>query len=549
MRALTILVILEAVAIVTLGAVLWTRDSGTPPIEGETDEAASESGGWASAPETASNAPPPEATPPVEAADPKPKVEDRPPATDDSPASKTVGLVMFGSIRSKGSAPVEGALISMSLKDDPKKRRYMRVQEASTYSLGGLTPGTWKLSVRAENYKPYDEEVELQPGPVTRRKDLLIEPSILVKVVLLTPDGVPLHEVKSMSSLILSRSLSVVATAEEPPVVVHGSVSRRAPVESLAKWNENGGFPRQKKMLPKRYFGQLDLQQPPPLFVSVYNGPVRLAMTTLGAGKDELTIEISLDELQASVGGVSFRLVDAATNEPIAKAGIYMSNSYFSRVPDERGTVKIEGRTAGKHRLSIMKDGYERYGSNVVVEPGQQLDLGVIRLRKETPGWGGTVVDAGGQPFAAMLRSLRLDAGKVMGSGPGGRADRKGQFTLKGVGPHRYLLIASKNRDKEMAWMVFDARREPSPIALRMRPAVRLRIENGLRGFRGVDVVVRTAAGHPIWSRHLTARSRLGPLLPPGNYTVAIRDTGESGGTTRHVPLAVTKKGGTIIVP
>lgn len=263
----------------------------------------------------------------------------------------------------------------------------------------------------------------------------------------------------------------------------------------MATWKDNLGLRRRGPPLPKQFLGELDLAEPPPLVVSAFLGGARVASAPLEPGQEEVVLTATVDGVQGALGRVRFRLVDAAGG-PVTQAGIHFDNAFGYR-PDERGEVVIEGCVAGRHMLIVRSDA--GFCSRLFeTSPGEQVDFGDVSLMVLEAAWRGTVTDSDGKPVAADVALCAIDAvdpwlGLLPESGK--RAEVDGTFTLLGLRPGRFLVVASVDRGRAFAAAVIDARQPPVPLTLRVEPTVPLRVEANLHGFEAACVLVRDGSG------------------------------------------------------
>lgn len=107
-----------------------------------------------------------------------------------------------------------------------------------------------------------------------------------------------------------------------------------------------------------------------------YEGASRTAdLSKLAAlGQKELLLAIELKRVSATLSG---RVLDAAGN-PVAGATIFDTRQ--SATSDSSGRFSLGYATTGLIQLSIGKSGYQSASKSVVVDSGQNQDLGEIRL-------------------------------------------------------------------------------------------------------------------------------------------------------------------------
>jgi len=137
-------------------------------------------------------------------------------------------------------------------------------------------------------------------------------------------------------------------------------------------------------------------------------------------------------ELKAITGGaISGQVLDAATGDPVAEAGVQALDTGNRPVGgtqcDWSGIFRLEGLAAGKYTLKSEHKDYEKTLAPAEVEAGQVLEGVVIRL-SHPPGITGRVIDADGNPVAgAAVSAVSTEDAYWQASGV---SDKSGAFGL-----------------------------------------------------------------------------------------------------------------------
>jgi Carboxypeptidase regulatory-like domain len=462
---------------------------------------------------------------------------------DASAAAAAIGRIVFGTVLDQAGRVVADASVSLARVVD-RERETVSVGKTGTFAIAGLLPGVWSVRVRARGCLPIAEDLEVPADRRALRRDFRLQAARIVDVAFVTPEGDPLVETLRSEKIHSFRDIQVVVTTHQPPELVSHDWRSRLPFRSLARFIGERRSPRDGEVLPARFVGWFELKQPPPLFVSAYLGAVRLGSHPLADGQDEVSFAISVGDFRGSLADVRFRLVDAVTKKSITNADITLGG-VSGVTPDANGAVPRIPRVPGRYGLTVRAPGYEIYHAIVDLHRGRSLDMGDLAIHPPVTGWKGKVLDASGKPTVARIRSRRHDLGdtKVARARMFHGCDADGGFALGSLGPRRYLLIASKGNDEELDWTVIDAGQRPTPIVFRLRKTVPVRFDNELGPFESRRLVVRDGRSRAVWSGRVTARSRRGPRLPLGSYTVEIRRT---TGDSPTVPLVLTDSGGII---
>lgn len=532
------LALVELAAILVVAILLWQRRTGE-------DRAQPPAASGAATP--ASKHEPPPTT--VTVADSGPAT---PPPTPTTPpddviaADDPIGLVLHGSVRSVGGVrPVTRASAVLSREGSPAIRAWL---PEPSFAFVGVAPGRWLLRIEAEGFEPYEADVDVAPGPRVQRHDADLVVSMIVKVALLTADGTPLLQAEGMAAKLRPGTIEVVATASEPPELLPAALPPSHGVSpTRATWRPSGGPLNRGASLPKRYAGELTLRLPPPLWVSAYLGARRLATTPLPTMQEEVVLTVDAASFAAGSSGVTFRVVAVEDRAPLPGAIAQLGNMFNIR-SDANGIVRVGDVAPGRYEWTVRVAGRAHHGGVLELTPGQTADLGEIALPPPLEGWPGTVVDQAGKPIAARVRLREIDSADPwlgMVSGPQAVADAAGAFTLEGLAPKRYVLLAGDDRAAQMAIAVLDASGARAELTLRLQPTATLNLSTRLAGVESMRVLLRDGAGHPISWQILFAAQTVPLRLLPGSYTLEVST---ARGNARRVPVTLTAAGGELVL-
>ncbi|RYH66150.1 MAG: hypothetical protein EON54_05060 [Alcaligenaceae bacterium] len=132
-----------------------------------------------------------------------------------------------------------------------------------------------------------------------------------------------------------------------------------------------------------------------------------------------------------SVKGV---LVNSDTGLPLAGAQVRLSRGSLAVVTDAQGRFEFLQLDPGTHRLTIDASGYLSLSADLGLLKGQQLDLGVIRLKTLTPSSASTVNVSGVAKFTADGVSYQPAANATVSVGKWStQTNANGEYALEGL--------------------------------------------------------------------------------------------------------------------
>jgi hypothetical protein len=132
-----------------------------------------------------------------------------------------------------------------------------------------------------------------------------------------------------------------------------------------------------------------------------------------------------------SVKGV---LVNSDTGLPLAGAQVRLSPGSLAVVTDAQGRFEFLQLDPGTHRLAIDASGYLSLSADLVLLKGQQLDLGVVRLKTLTPSSASTVNVSGVAKFTPDGVSYQPAANATVSVGKWStQTNANGEYALEGL--------------------------------------------------------------------------------------------------------------------
>jgi hypothetical protein len=509
-RALSIVVVVESIALIALG-LLWLLAQGARPPGGAVGSA---TGALADAPAAR------RATPGEREVGTATEPDRRKTVTSRDPE---VGVIVHGRITTTdGSALPENLSVSF--------RRGRTYRSATTlgdrYAAAALESGTWSIRAAADAFVVQEFEHEL--GPETLQVlDLQLEPAHSVAIFVTGPEGEPLLGSQAVSDLGLHWGrLHVIAT--ETALAGDLPPTDGASVGDLGI----GRFQLALAVGPIPY-GELWLDRPPPANAALLLRHVVLAQQPIARGQRELRFVLGADALRSKFGAVALRLSEGATGRPLEGISVRLSAAPFS---GSSGRTDADGRATVEHVLPGLvaleispPAGLETVSDLVWVPVGQAVDLGEIALQPsvEAPG---RVLDADGAPAHALVRWTDLgtmDFPRELVERRSMGTDAEGRFRLQ-VGPRRFVLVAQAD-DARIGHTVLDARAGiPAPAEIRIGPAAYTTVTARGPKLESFVATLRDADGVPIAARRFGLRFRSQTLAAsPGQYTLEVHGEGD----------------------
>ena len=352
---------------------------------------------------------------------------------------------------------------------------------SGAWSLPGLQPGTFTVSIRKEGYIPILEDVEV-PAEATWRQDFVLHQALSLPVRFETPDGVK-WEFPRFAGTELSSSLGVAVTRDAPSERVNGVIGR------TARYSEGGFYESRDEVddpnaLGLEFHGLLKLHSKPPVWVSAVVRDVVLSTRRISGDEDDLVFVVDPEQLALQEGTVRVRIVDADTGEAIT-AGVelgFTSGGFPFRPVVEGDSCVFRGVVPGGLDLTLNSLDFEHLERHVDVLPGQLVDLGTIEIGRRAP----FVIhlrDSAGEPvsegvnLAVLRQSLQFgpnDFNARISTAIG--VDGEVQVTWLSPGPT--LIVAGGANGLARTAKVVDTRDEPvvdhvlpsgTPVTLRLR--------------------------------------------------------------------------------
>jgi hypothetical protein len=378
----------------------------------------------------------------------------------DSPIARTnnqkpaVSITLIGRVRNLISSEMAMPAHEITFVVAGKVNRVF-VAAGEAYHVDGISPGRAKVNIKARGYEPFSEARDIREAPREQKLDFDLQPCASVLIRLFTPDGRPLLDaLRADGSFAAPPPIKIVATDDHPgsriPLVDAIARSDYATARMVvALWPSDGKDPR-------GYSQYVDLSAALPCYLSACRSSTVLATRRVLAGKKEVALAVSLDELHAGVGSAHLRVVDAGDTSLLEAADATLhspaNEGRQGRRPHDAyddlsrtgGDISFTDLEPGAYTLTLSAPGHERMQERVRIEPGQITELGTYRLARSSL-IEGTVLHKARAVSHAFIELLPMvgDAVSTSGVAKRGFSDEDGHFQFDGVGQHKYFVRAS----------------------------------------------------------------------------------------------------------
>jgi RNA polymerase sigma factor (sigma-70 family) len=429
--------------------------------------------------------------------------------------------LVHGSLLAKDGEHVEDAYVTFW--NDMGEQRQATVAPGS-WSIVGLTPGPWEVSVQARGCYPLRDGLVLEASDAETRHDLTLERARTLRIRFIDENGETVIGADTRNHPLLP-GLGAVATLQRPPARVSG-VEGRMPDRSEAGRYLNFLTHSSVEGLPANCAGLLELTHPPPVYISAVLCDVVLE-TRLDTGVgEEMVFVIDPEALKSTLGGLTARLVDAHTGAPIegsASLACWDSSSPRSKVgPD--GVVRFEGQIPGPRILELHADKFDGPRLRVRIEPGVVIDLGDIPLAEKRT-LEGTLVDEQGKPLR-MQGNFRFVSSDFV-AGPldleiisRTLVDENGHFQIWSLGAGTPVpSLVDENFAANPLLLDSDAEGRIVAIARRGTQVV---LRHGQQPVPGLRYSIADASGRPIRTQRVWSEAPIRLRLIPGTYQLLV---------------------------
>lgn len=403
-----------------------------------------------------------------------------------------------------------------------------QLAQTASYAVAGLEPGPIEFHASAPGHRDQRGTIEIPAGTARVRRDFVLRPAWNGMVRVVTPDGTSLADaMRPGSGPLWEQGVTVLATPFEPVGDFPPSELGSQP-HGVGRWRASGGFGMfgTDRPLPKEFAGMMELDEPRPMWLSAVLRHFLLASVRIEPGQAEATIVVDPAAWDGKRGRVRLRVVDEH-GAPRADARVSCGDAqrFGAGVAcDAEGRVELGGLVAGWLRLMVIAKDHAALQARFLLQPGQELDLGDVRLA-------GTCVVQGrctGLPATAVhgsrfsIRAVPLDVvpGPLLPRGHEAEIGGDGAFTLR-VQPGRYLVRASGNGGGTA--LLDTTTIGDQPLAIALQPEAPIRVETATGG-EPFQLTIRDARGLAILEHWLQDGMKFPVHALPGTYRVEIAD-------------------------
>lgn len=472
------------------------------------------------------------------------------PAAVDVPVAPMNGCLVHGSVRMQDGGAVPGVTLSLLASSATASVAYTSLSDGDrAFAWAEVEPGEYELAMRGEGVREAKQSVVVPPGVPDLRVDVVLERSWVVRVLLRTPEGKPLHEaltpeLQRKLGMGVGDGVQVIALWQPIPDALPPSDLRGTPL-TVARWQSSRDIGRgtATRELPARYAGVLELPESRDAFVAAVWKEVVLARGTLAKDQQELELVVDPASLQASLATLRLVVVDR-DGKPLPGAKVGVNDRQSRGVPT---VVGGDGRfdradlAPGLFQLTISCQGHEFAPSQITLRPGAVTDLGQVQAM---PSRAVTIRLAGVAEGRIPLGSMwLLDATNHAALRPFEHRlpFRNGEAKLELV-DGRYLLQV---RGAGGVRRVVDTRvLGDAPLVVELQPEAKLQIDPSAI-VPPTRLVLTAEDGTVVHDRWITWRGRWEMPLLPGRYQVAITPL---GGTTSTRSLDLPSDGAKLVL-
>ncbi|CAE7359372.1 unnamed protein product [Symbiodinium sp. KB8] len=425
------------------------------------------------------------------------------------------GVILTGELRLSDGSPVEAHLTAAQEGEYAGQRS----GAPGTYVFSGLRPGDWTIKVRGDRIAAHEETITLTTTAI-QRHDLVLEPSFPVRVTIVTPDGAD------------ARMAAMRALGDMTPFSIVGQRERFAERYAAndygavrigdARWDR--ARTQQDGLLGTLTFRSL------PAHIAVMMRHLVLQQQVVSPGQEEVRFVVDVEELQTQMASATIRVLHEPAGLPLAGARVRLKSSGGGGIggqatTDDSGRAIVERAMPGLLRLSVSASNCETLCRTVELQPGQQLDLGEMRLGRRAE-FRGVVLGPDGQPAGARVQwqPLKgLDGPTPFRHNYSTTPDSEGAFELPDVGPGLVAVQAYGDGDLR-ALGVFDCP-TTDPITLQLAPTGKCRFTREPDPTRAFVVTIYDAQRRPLNGYAIAPSADDYPVrLPHGTYSFEIHE-------------------------
>ncbi|MFH0946914.1 MAG: carboxypeptidase-like regulatory domain-containing protein [Planctomycetota bacterium] len=512
----------EALLVLVLAVLLITRgDSIGTPAGPSTAEPAEE---LVETPST-----PPQLNPPAATETGSAQEGPESPASPAAPEDISE-VALFGQVRDTSGKPLKATVVLYSRGG---VERGAHSDEYGIYSLAGLEPGKYTCQVDVRMHERSEQPLTVTSAEPLLRHDIVMTPSLVFPVRVLTPDGRPIKELDAaeLGTDPMTLALTVVATHE--PVTSIPLSNRQDVLFGVGRFYPRLIVDGQVEQPPPGAQGFLEVHGGYPFIATAVLRQTPLTSVEVKSPVEELSLVVSLESIKEKLASATVRVVDAESGEPLTQGQVTLGDlnrRIHVLPPDAQGIVRFEGVPPGMLILAPEFEGYEKPRDYIRLEPSEDIDLGTLALQRETSISGHLSVEQG-KPFEIQFRARSLDRmtfPQPFNTGLGGRvAGNAGQFSIEGLGRGQNLLVFKGNKVARTAILVDTSAGDVSDLEVHLPAGTAVTLNLNGDVMQSLLWQILDSNGQTLTSELFSDRATLRLRLSPGVYHVRIYE-GES---------------------
>lgn len=459
-----------------------------------------------------------------------------PPAGASLPVVPMNGCIVHGAARMQDGSALPQVRLSLMAPNATEAVASASLSDRSdAFAWAEVEAGEYQLAMRGEGVREAKQAVVVPPGVPDLRIDVVLERSWLVRVLLTTPDGKPLHEVLTPEALSkmgmrFGSGVQVIALWQPIPEELPPSGLRDNPW-TIAKWQSPRDIGRgaSTRELPARYAGVLEMPESRDAFVAAVWKEVVLARASLAKDQKELELVVDPVRLQASLATLRLVVVDR-DGKPLPGAKVGVNDRQSGGQPtavDADGRFEKADLPPGLFTLTVSCEGQRFPSSEITLRPGLVTDIGQVQAmsgREVTIRLAGA---AEGKEARGTMQLLDAASHAALRQFERRLSFRNGEAKL-GLVDGRYLLQV---RGAGGVRRVVDTRSlGDGPLVVELQPEATLQVDSSATP-TPTRLVLTAEDGTVVHDRWVTWRSRWDLPLLPGRYQVTITPLGGSANT------------------
>ena len=441
---------------------------------------------------------------------------------------------LIGSVNNDTGEPIAGARIE-GVHVQSAARCHALSAGDGTYRIEAVRSGAWNFRCTAPGYFEKSERLVTAGRAIQTRLDWsLLASTIEIRFRLSSREPFLKRFPLATYSIAPGIDLSAIATLSQPEGTLNPSFRAARNRDGVGRFELNSDW-RADPLV-----GDMELRQPPPVWVSVLLGGELLETRQVVSTAEPIEFTVDSASVESALATVNLRIVDGEKYTPVRNARVALDRADRTtgtggeKVPDNDGNVTLSKRIPGLHMLIIHAPGRETIRRVLSLAAGDKLDLGDIPLHNERM-VSGRVYGSRRRGVRTLLRFERADAHERQWFGIADphpllfKSDKDGRFRLRGMGPGTWVISAG-GEDlalKAVEVDTFDGPVEDLELHLADPHKVRLKVDPATLNGSAL-LTIFDDANRPLWRQVAEETAHWELPLAPGSYSLAIRSL--SGG-------------------